>query len=244
MEKRLDNNFAIILRALNDNFEIKMGEGDNKNVAKIDATLTTFGNEDVYGDIMHKNCLDEWKKEFEKRDKDQRFLPMLFQHERTMIVGKWLDIKINNEKCTASGEIYLDDSMLYGSYMKSLIEKKMIGAVSIGFRSKKYANIEGSWAREFMEIELREASLVMYPANDKAVIDGMKEHLTSLVLTKDGEISVEGIANLLSGLNCDTVKQDEFLSRLKGDTQETTDLTPDAIVKALASALKKEQKNE
>ena len=56
------------------------GEITGKN---IEATVTTFGNKDVVNDVIEKGALDKFLKKFDKS------LPMLLNHDTSLIIGKW-----------------------------------------------------------------------------------------------------------------------------------------------------------
>ena len=147
------------------NLEIK-NIGDDRTV---EAYATTFGNKDLDGDVMERGCLDKYlSEEFDG------YLPMHFNHMTYELpFGKWTDIKIDEKGALAKGVFF---NTTQGKDAHEVLRQKMIKAVSIGFRAKKYEETDTGYS--FKEISLRELSLVKNPANEQAVITDLKNNDT------------------------------------------------------------------
>ena len=181
----------------------------------LEAMVTTFGNADSVGDVMAPEALDKFIKNFNEGNKQ---LPMLWNHDRGEVIGVWTKFDANSRGVKGTGEIFTDVSR--GNDVRNLIKRGAVGSVSIGFRSNKFETLEQG-GRLFKEIELVETSVVLTPANSKAVITQIK--------TDEGKVSVRKLEKLL----CDAgLSRSESKSLIHGGASELRD--------AIESELKKD----
>ncbi len=162
---------------------------------EIKAYLTTFENVDVVNDVIKTGALDEYVKSF--NDGTAGVLRMLFQHERSEIIGKWVSLEIDEKGVLGTGIIFEEVSR--GKDVKSLLKRGVLNSVSIGFRATKYkANDLGGY--DFTQIELTETSIVDTPANPHALILSVK--------SEDGAVNVRLLEKLLrdAGLSLSEAK--------------------------------------
>ena len=136
--------------------------------------MTSFGNLDSVNDRILRGALDNYlEKGFGGK------LPMLKNHDKNLIIGEWNKLYIEDDLVIAQGQIYPD--VTAGSDVMALINRGMIGATSIGFRSRDFErNEEGGF--DFKEIDLMEISMVRSPANPKAQILSAK--------SEDGKVDI------------------------------------------------------
>ena len=150
----------------------------------VEAYVSTFGNADKVGDVMASTAFDKFVEDFEKvRDNK---LPMLLQHSQSNIVGEWNKFVIDSKGIKGFGEIYTETAQ--GSDALAFIKRGLISSTSIGFRSKNYERIEKG-GNLFKEVTLVETSLVINPANPKAVITSVKD--------EEGKIDIRKLEKLL-----------------------------------------------
>ena len=149
------------------NADVTLAE-DNDN--ELRATLTTFGNKDSYGDIIDPGALDTWMKDNAGKD-----LPMLFGHDTKEIIGKWNGLEKMVRKFKAKGSLYKDFIARAGE-VYGLLKASAIKGVSIGFKPLDYEFWEekDDFGILWKEIELLEASIVLFPANNRAQVDQIK----------------------------------------------------------------------
>ena len=155
-----------VYRKMSTDFILHKFDGD---VGSIEAMVTTYRNTDVVKDVMAPGVLDKYISQFNKTE-DNR-LPMLFQHSLTNIIGEWTKFEGTEDGVKGYGNIYTETTV--GSDVRSLIQRGMVGAVSIGFVANDYEKMDNGGLL-FKEIELREVSAVSSPANPKALITSAK----------------------------------------------------------------------
>ena len=155
-------------------FDVQKGE--------LEAVVTSFGNLDDVNDRILRGALDNYlEKGFDGK------LPMLKNHDKNLIIGEWNKLYIEDDLVIAQGQIYPD--VTAGSDVMALINRGMIGATSIGFRSRDFErNEEGGF--DFKEIDLMEISMVRSPANPKAQVSSAKN--------EDGTLNLKNLERALS----------------------------------------------
>ena len=135
---------------------------------KIEAILSEVGVVDLDGDIIEAGAFDGQLDDG---------LPMLYMHRRGDIAGTWSNLRMDGSLLRADGEIF-DDAFDLADMAAELVTREMIQGVSIGFRVMRYETVhteERPWGWDIKEIDLREASLVDYPANESAQITEIKQ---------------------------------------------------------------------
>lgn len=183
-------------------FDVEAGE--------IKAYVTTFGNEDLVGDIMDTKALDGFVERFNKAENSS--LPMLWEHNRQEIIGEWKSFEIDEKGVIGKGQLYkgvskADDVRIY-------LEKGAVGSVSIGFMSKDYETLD-SGGRKFNEIDLFETSIVITPANPQAQIVSAK--------TDDGEIDIRLLEKALRDAGLSRTEAKTFISAGKDTLRDVVE---------------------
>ncbi len=196
---------------------------------KVRAYLTTFGNKDQVGDVIAKNALDQFVKDF---DPDIEKLPMLFGHSTTQIVGEWKSLEVTDDGVIGEGEIYTETSL--GKDVHALLKRKMLKAVSIGFKSNDYESLSNG-GRQFNEIQLREASVVLNPCNLNAEVLSIKSAEGDLIepsklktVLKQSGMSRKEVEALFA-------KGWSGLKELRGDVSEEVETKQEDIFNILAA---------
>ena len=135
----------------------------------IKAYITTWGNEDLVGDVIAPGAADKFLSRFNKQEAPT--LKMLFEHKYDEIIGHWSSFEVDDKGLLATGELYkgvsrADDVRIY-------LEKGAVGSVSIGFMSQDFEELE-TGGRLFNQIDIFETSVVIAPANPEAKIVSAK----------------------------------------------------------------------
>lgn len=140
-----------------------------------------FGNIDATGDMIQKGAfatsLAEWKSL-------GKLPPMLLQHGGGMFgsspdgllpVGKWTSMEENAKGLRVEGFLFAQETER-GKYIYEGLKAGELDGLSIGFRTRKYqlGTRAGEPDRTLTDIDLREVSIVTFPANPKARITGVK----------------------------------------------------------------------
>jgi HK97 family phage prohead protease len=135
--------------------------------------ITTFGNPDHVGDVIHEHAIDRHVREVGPR------LPMLSGHNAEQMTG-WHELKIVPGK-----GVWAESTFLEGIRQadEDLIRVKSGGmAYSIGFITRKEEFRGGN--RWLMDIELLEASIVFLGCNPMALIQERSSTETEAALRK------------------------------------------------------------
>jgi len=148
-------------------FEVKQMEED-KEFYKFEGYASTFGNVDFGSDRVmtgaFKACIDRLKSE-------KKNLPVLWQHDMTMPLGVFVEIKEDQKGLFVKGRMPKADDFVRGRVFPQM-KAGSVGSMSIGYMVDDF-NVDGN-VRNLIDIDLREISLVTMPMNDKAVITDMK----------------------------------------------------------------------
>lgn len=137
--------------------------------AKITGYASTFGNKDSVGDVVVKGAYAQTIKSLRKREKN---LPMLYQHDSRMPIGKFDIMKEDDRGLYVEGTIL--KSIEKGREAVALIENGIIDSMSIGYIAKDFDYDPKKNIRNLKDVDLREVSVVTFPANDQATIAGLK----------------------------------------------------------------------
>lgn len=173
---------------------VKADGADLVDSNSITAVITTFNDPDVVGDIIMETAFDESLANFKLSNKP---LPMMLQHDRSAIPGIWTEFTKISGGIVGKGRLLVTNSI--GQNAKDLIEAGVIQDVSIGFRGEEYEYIDDGYSVRFIKADLREVSLVVYPANKNANILPAKDDQKS----DEDETDEQQILNAFKQINDD-----------------------------------------
>jgi HK97 family phage major capsid protein/HK97 family phage prohead protease len=96
----------------------------------------------------------------------------LFGHEHSFPIGTWEDVKVVGKRLVGTLRLAEKGTSARIDEIRSLIEQRILKAVSVGFRIKKYEPLDkkdpfGGW--DIQRAELHETSVVSVPANPEAI---------------------------------------------------------------------------
>jgi len=137
-----------------------------KTVASADGKTFVLSDEtlDSYGDIVSAGGWDL-----------KRFLTnpvTLFAHDNRFLVGTWGNVRVSGGKLLADLTLAARGTSARIDELISLVEQKILRAVSVGFRPLEYEPIDPKQPYggvRYLKQELLEASLVAVPANPNAL---------------------------------------------------------------------------
>jgi len=121
-----------------------------------------FGNKDSYNDVIIKGAFAQTL--------GKRKIKMLYQHSDKMLLGIW-DIAREDDK-----GLYVEGTLAKTALGDEVYELANMGALdsmSIGY-SVDECEYDKDGVRVLRSIDLWEVSLVTFPANEKAVVTGVK----------------------------------------------------------------------
>lgn len=102
----------------------------------------------------------------------QREIKLLWQHRQDEPIGVFRVLREDAYGLYVEGRLLLDVARAREAY--ALMKSGAIEGLSIGYAAKKYAFDPATGVRRISEVDLFEISLVTFPANGKATVQGVK----------------------------------------------------------------------
>jgi uncharacterized protein len=176
------------MEKLTQNFELKSyseAATANGNFGYFTGYASTFNNVDEDNDVVVKGA---FVKSLQKSKPK-----LLMGHDRQKLIGKFIECKEDDYGLFVEGRVNLDTQ--YGKEAYALLKAGDIDKMSIGYYVKQATVDPLSRARMLKELELSEISLVAIPANNAAVVTGVKslDELSTLA-DCEGYLREKGLA--------------------------------------------------
>ena len=139
---------------------------DQIELGSFDGYASTYGNVDSDGDIIAKDA-------FRESSLNNPIVKLLYQHDKTQVLGIG-QIKSDSQGLFIEGKLNLD--VAKAKEVRSLMKQGALDSMSIGFRVPDYNNdIEHKDGNRFIKRgEVKEVSIVTFPANPQALINSVK----------------------------------------------------------------------
>jgi HK97 family phage prohead protease len=132
---------------------------------------STFGNVDRGGDVVEAGAFAKTLKKGASKVK------MLFQHDPSQPLGKWLEMAEDRKGLWVKGKLNLE--VQRSRETLALMKDGAIDSLSIGFRAIKSAPGDAAGVfRKLLEVDLWEISLVTFGMNERATVRAVKEDVT------------------------------------------------------------------
>lgn len=173
-----------------------------KTPGRFEGYASVFGGVDSYGDTIEKGA-------FAVTLNDRKRMPlMLFGHNPSRMMGKWLSLKEDGRGLYGEGEFTAGNTDAQNVYAS--LKHGAIDGLSIGFRIPKggFEDNEKTGGRIIKAIDLVEISVVTMPADDAARIQSVKASIEALASMRDIETYLRD-----SGMSRGTAQS--LLSRVK-----------------------------
>lgn len=145
------------------------------------AYAAIFGNVDQGGDVIAPGA---FAKSLSKASREDRLIPMLWQHDRREPIGKWMDMKEDSVGLRVEGKLHIEFDPL-AQRAHGHLKAKSVGGFSIGynlvdggyslhpdFNEDNEADRAPIWL--LSELDLKEASIVTMPMNIEARLVSVK----------------------------------------------------------------------
>ena len=141
---------------------------------KDDGTFSGYCNvfdvKDSYGDVVKKGAfigsLNDWQAK-------GKMPPILWQHDRGQVIGVWTKLYEDDKGLFGEGKLLIDD-VTKAKEAYALIKAGAIDGLSIGYRTQKWAWNDDDSVLELLEIDLKEVSIVTFPANSDSTVSQVK----------------------------------------------------------------------
>ena len=118
---------------------------------------SVFGETDMMGDQVQRGA---FAKSLAAQKRAHRMPLMLWMHDLTAPIGKWVSIRETAQGLAVHGRLLLDT--IKGREAYSMLKEKVVDGLSIGFRTIASQRIKTG--RLLTELDLAEISLVALPA--------------------------------------------------------------------------------
>lgn len=189
-----------------------------------------FGNVDVYDDVIAKGAfkasLSEWKAK-------GKLPPMLLQHGGGMFggdpdgllpVGQWTDMRENSKGLRVEGKLFAMNTER-GQYIYEGMKAGVLDGLSIGFLTKqqKYGTKPGEPSRTLIEVDLKEISIVTFPANDLARVSNVKRLMLDQIRDFEEALRDAGLSRR------DSAKAISVLKSFQRDAELPDSMLRDAV---------------
>lgn len=152
-------------------FAFKVKASDIGDDGTFEGYASTFGNKDQGGDIVMAGAFDRWLDEWKNSDD---VIPILFNHQSGLLLGKYLDFKPDSKGLWAKGQLNLDTND--GREKRSLMKQGALSGLSIGYDfypgGIRFSPEEDAYL--LTSLKLWEVSLCTFPMNLSARVSDVK----------------------------------------------------------------------
>lgn len=134
---------------------------------------SVFDNTDSYGDVVKKGAFIDSINAWSAKGK---MPPILWQHDRGDVIGVWTKLFEDEHGLYGEGRLLVDD-VAKAREAHALLKHGAIDGLSIGYSLNKWSFNEDEDVLELLAVDLKEISVVTFPANDDSRIDSVKSIL-------------------------------------------------------------------
>jgi HK97 family phage prohead protease len=169
-----DNDGPMCNKAAHLPLEIK---ADESREGWLEGYASVFGAVDSYNESVQpgafKKSLREWKK-------SKRPIPMLWQHRGDEPIGGWEEFEEDEKGLRVAGPLMLEIPKAREALVA--VKARVVSGISIGYfeppgKNDPYWDPEREGPRKLYELDLREASVVTFPALREAQLDAIKARI-------------------------------------------------------------------
>lgn len=153
---------------------------------------SVFGVQDSDGDVIVKGA---FRKSIEAYQAKGKMPKMLWQHDRREIVGKFMEMREDDNGLWVKGKLILETSKGREAY--ALMKEGELDAMSVGFNIMEAG--AGGRGRVIEEVDLWEISLVTWGANPDALITNVKSMKDFEKVLRDAGCSRKQATAFVSG---------------------------------------------
>lgn len=155
---------------------------------------SVFGVQDSDGDVIVKGA---FRKSIEKFQGMNKMPKMLWQHDTTKIIGKYTEMREDENGLFVKGQLILE--VQQGREAYALMKAGQLDAMSVGFNIVNAGGDGSMRGRVIDEVDLWEVSLVTWGANPAALITNVKSMKDYERLLRDAGLSRKQATAFVSG---------------------------------------------
>ncbi|MFC0908028.1 HK97 family phage prohead protease [Pasteurella multocida] len=132
-----------------------------------------FDVKDSYDEVVRKGAFQNSLKGWNAQNK---MPPVLWNHDRNQPIGVWTSLKEDERGLYGEGRLLINE-VARAKEIHALMLAGAIDGLSIGYRLSKWMYDEKEDVLELLEIDLREISVVTFPANEDSRVEVVKSAL-------------------------------------------------------------------
>lgn len=138
---------------------------------------SVFGNVDSYNEIVAPGA---FKSSLARIKDSGEVLPALWQHDPSKPIGGF-DVLAEDKRGLETEGFLLTDAVALAREAHALMKAKVVKGLSIGYYVIKSDYNEKTGVRTLTEVDLREISVVTFPANEQAQVESVKHAFRAMV---------------------------------------------------------------
>ena len=183
----------------------------------VEGYAATFDREpDSYGDIIKAGAFTRTLREWEEKSAEGLSIPLLFAHdtyEPTHNIGKVVEAYEDTKGLFIRAEFDAENET--AQYARKLVQEGRLSQFSFAYGIREAGEVkeDGRWAYELRDLDLYEVSLVQIPANQHAIVTGIKSGRRNSKADADELRAIrdnaESIITAINGLLADDDEPDE-----------------------------------
>ena len=133
----------------------------------------------------------------------------LFGHDHSQVIGVWENVRVEGKQLLARLKMAKQGTSELVDTVRSLIEQKILKAVSVGFQPIEAKPRKGGEGYEFIRSALHEVSVVAVPANPGALAlaKAMNPELAKQLFVKSDSEAPAGFEGQLTTPNLDAMRE-------------------------------------
>jgi HK97 family phage prohead protease len=148
-------------------FAFKVKAADDTGA--IEGYASVFGVRDSYNEVVLPGAFAD---SLAKHQREGTYPLMLWQHNPDEPIGVWNELSDDGRGLFAKGQLLqgvrrADEALI-------MLKAKAIQGLSIGYREVDVSPADNTTPRQLIKLDLLEASIVSFPANRRARIEGVK----------------------------------------------------------------------
>lgn len=163
---------GLLVKASHGEIEFRADTADGKPVGELSGYGSKFDEVDAFNESIKKGAFRSSLAEWRKRKKP---IPMLWQHFGDMPIGAWTEFREDDVGLFLKGQLIME--LPQAQEALHLIKADVVTGLSIGYMeidADPYYDPDREGPRIVRKVDLREVSVVTFPALREAQLDAVK----------------------------------------------------------------------
>ncbi len=210
-------------------FEIKMLAADGS----FSGYASVYGNTDSYNDVIVNGAFDDFL-----AANDAGVVKLLWQHDPSQPIGTYKVIKSDEKGLYVEGQLLVND-VAKAKEAYALLKAGAINGLSIGFTINQDGAVWGNDGKRYINsVALWEVSVVTFPANKLATVQGVKNvDLKNVDNIRDFEAFLRDVGKLPSA-KAKSIASHGFKEGTQRDVESEEKAQTEASIREILQTLK------